>query len=295
MLFPALSHAVSTLKCACLLLWLSFLTIYLHITSPSPFTMSNEPKYLFRVQHNSSHSKYIDGVGVVATHHIPNDKLDSEVLLKRLRDDTCSSNVGCLRNSVDDLLRHSKFYNTIPTSFVSTSSSLEFAMFWCQKQCQCCYHHTGIRLLVIAVSEIKRHGLTYWKAGDRLVRGTTEANYANAFDEWIVEVYIPVGAIVQEISWETISSFRPNWYSSLSSFKGVSQFGEWKRRTSARREKFSTQHRQVRAIGFVLVLAYHKKHGVMTDFAKHANDQLFREDKFSLARCANIYFTIKAI
>lgn len=257
--------------------------------------MSDEPKYLFRVQHDSSHSTYIDGVGVVATHHIPGGEIDSEALLKQLKDDTCSSNRGRLRNSVDDLLRHSKFRNKIPTSCVSTSSSLEFAMFWSQYQHQCWYRHTGIRVLVIDVPEIKRQGLTYWEAGPslRLVRDKSAGNFAIAFEEWIVEVYIPVSAIVQEISRETIESCRPVWYSPSSVFgRGFSQFDEWKMRTSERRKNFSTQLQQARAIGFILVLANHKKDGMMTDFAKYAYGQLFREDEFSLAKYANISLSI---
>lgn len=255
--------------------------------------MSNEPKYLFRIQHLKSHSEYIGGIGVVATHHIPNGNFDSEVLLKQLKDDTRSSDSERLRNSVDDLLRHLKFSNEIPTSCVSTSSSLEFAVFWSQNQHQCWCHHTGIRVLVIDVPEIKRQGLTYWEAGPRLVRGQSAANFAKAFEEWIVEVYIPVSAIVQEISWETIESCRPVWYSPSSVFEpGIPQFEEWKMRTSEGRKHFSTQLQQAQAMGFILVLSNHKKDGMMSDFAKYAYGQLFREDEFSLAKYANISLSI---
>lgn len=249
--------------------------------STMPVITSTAPMYLFRVQHKKSNSSYVDGVGVVSTHHRSKD-IPSDVpkLLDRLEEDIRNVSGVSLRTSPQDLYNHEDMKSEAPTSFVSTSKSLEFAMYWAQLQHQNYYHkQKEIRILVIDVAKIRQQGLKYWEVLTRL-----NSRFAKSFEEWVVEVYIPESAIVRVISWETILCSRPDWYPPLSYFEGRVRFSlnEWRMAMRQRFKRMSEIYGESKtghqAIVFIQQLATHEEK-VMVVFSGYAYNQLFQMGK----------------
>lgn len=204
---------------------------------------------------------------------------DVPKLLNRLEEDIRNISGVSLKNSLQDLSNHENMKSEVPTSFVSTSKSLEFAMYWAQLQHQNYYHRRKeIRILVIDVAKIRQQGLKYWEVLTRL-----NSSFAESFEEWVVEVYIPESAIVRVISWETILCSRPDWYPSLSNFEGRVSFSriEWRQVMQQRLNKMSKEYGKSKtghqAIVFIQRLATQDEK-VLVVFAGYAYNQLFETD-----------------
>lgn len=161
--------------------------------------MSTEPRFLFRVQHSGSQSKYTSGIGVVATKHLLSiTDTDVNSSLENLTRDV--EVVKTTDIPMEDLLSHLNKKSVALTSCVSTSDSLVFALFWAQFQYR--YHHEeDACFLVIDVPEIKKQSLQFWGARARLDKNAPEnlKNFARVFREYIIEVYVPKRAIVRRI------------------------------------------------------------------------------------------------
>jgi len=260
----------------------------MYTTFTSPFITPDYPKYLYRVQHNDSFSKYVVGTGVVATHHNPKlrggIKNDGGTLLGDQIVDPGNKKASAL-----DLLNHMDFYSKETTSCISTSSSLEFAIFWSHKQHE--YPHTGVRIFVIDVKEVKSHQQVFhaWTILDTLQDSKGGTLYseesleksrkcAKSFHEWIVTVHIPNSAIIRILPYEIVYKFKPNWYppsqvpisDSQYEIKRYS-FWEWKMFALFRKGTFTEHQRQVQVIKFIRELAKDE-----ATFAEHAFAELFR-------------------
>lgn len=256
-----------------------------------PFIMPYEPKFLFRVQHEKSKSRYIAGLGVVATHNL---KYSCDHVITK--DGTTSLPYADLDNKKDslaDVLNHLSFYSEEHTSCISTSESLNFAIYWTHKQHA--YGHSGLRIFVIDVGKIKTCNGQIFHAGT-VIKGMTKKEYlpvcskddfysrmkfANSFEEWIVTINIPDSAIIRILPWELVLDSEPCWYPPKSAFKNGYGFDAWKMDIRNRKWVIEARDRRIQAIRLIQELAADWENQDMATFAEYIFNELFHEESFT--------------